>query len=84
MNIYDQLELHNDEVTVMRTRHIISHGIMVARRERADTEAKLARAEKLIQELYMKARDDCTPNQWNPYTWAELNVELMHRIKEFM
>ena len=42
------------------------------------------RAEQLIRDLFMKCRESQNINQYNPYTWAELNPKLMQRIKEFM
>lgn len=42
------------------------------------------RAEQLIRDLYMECRESQNTNLYNPYTWAELNPELMQRIKEFM
>lgn len=42
------------------------------------------RAEMLIRDLFMKCKKSQNINQHNPYTWAELNRDLMHRLKEFM
>ena len=42
------------------------------------------RARKLLQDMYVNCRDDQVINQYNPYSWAELNQDLMKRLEEFM
>ena len=49
-----------------------------------DDDTKHQRAEKLIGELYLNCRDSQNINQHNPYSWAELNEDLMLRIQEFI
>ena len=49
-----------------------------------DEQMKLARAEKLIRDMYMALRESKRVDMYDPYSWAELNEELMERIREFM
>lgn len=73
------IKLMSDEITSFQ-----SEMSPVMDNEKHDSDNKYQRAEKLIGELYLKCRDSQTINQHNPYTWAELNKDLMSRIQEFM
>lgn len=73
------ISLMSDEITSHQ-----SEMSPVMDNEKHDGDNKYQRAEKLIGELYMKCRDSQTINQHNPYTWAELNEDLMLRIQEFI
>jgi hypothetical protein len=55
--------------------------IIVTEVETSDREV---RAEMLLRDMFMKCRDSQRVHQHNPYTWAELNKDLMQRLKEFM
>lgn len=48
------------------------------------TPSREDRAVQLLREMFMCCRESVKPNQWNPYTWADLHPELMTRLKEFM
>jgi hypothetical protein len=79
------LELFVDEIAETQIRNRLSNCIVAARREIVDKDYnRETRAEHLLREMFMKCRDSQNVNQHNPYSWAELNPELMQRLKEFM
>jgi len=79
------LEKMNDDIAETPVRHRISNCIIAARRELAEEpHSREVRAEMLLRDMFMKCRDSHRMNQHNPYSWAELNKDLMHRLKEFM